>query len=116
MKRIYCFDIDGVLVDRPHAVENLGKEKYKYCFPIQKNIDICNILYDEGHIIKLFTSRGMSIYSGDIVQVHSNLYDLTYNQMNSFGVKFHELIMGKPAYDLLIDDKAINVSQISILL
>jgi len=35
-------------------------------------------------------------------------YDATLKQFKEWGVKFHELKMGKPAYDLFVDDKNIN--------
>ena len=35
-------------------------------------------------------------------------YDITLNQLNKWGCKFYELRMGKPNYDLFIDDKNIN--------
>ena len=35
-------------------------------------------------------------------------FTLTFNKLKKYNVKFHELRMGKPAYDLLIDDKALN--------
>ena len=34
--------------------------------------------------------------------------ELTEGQLKKWGAKYHELKMGKPAYDILIDDKAIN--------
>ena len=34
--------------------------------------------------------------------------DITEKQLKSWGAKYHELKMGKPAYDLFIDDKNIN--------
>jgi hypothetical protein len=34
--------------------------------------------------------------------------ELTESQLDSWGVKYHSLIFGKPAYDLFIDDKNIN--------
>ena len=37
-----------------------------------------------------------------------NYFELTDNQLKKWGVKFNELRMGKPAYDLFIDDKALN--------
>ena len=37
-----------------------------------------------------------------------NWFLLTQNQLNDWGVKYHELRMGKPAFDLLIDDKVLN--------
>ena len=33
---------------------------------------------------------------------------LTYVQLKKWGCNFHELKMGKPAYDLFIDDKNLN--------
>ena len=42
------------------------------------------------------------------VLAHKDMYDLTYNQLKSWGCKFHHLIMGKPAGDVYIDDKGIN--------
>ena len=34
---------------------------------------------------------------------------LTVKQLLSWGVKYHTINMGKPHYDVWIDDKAINV-------
>ena len=40
-------------------------------------------------------------------------YNITKNQFKKWGVKYHFLILGeKPIYDLLIDDKALNISDI----
>ena len=36
------------------------------------------------------------------------LFDLTKQQLEEWGVKYNELIMGKPHADLFIDDKGIN--------
>ena len=30
------------------------------------------------------------------------------NQLIEWGLKFHKLLLGKPSYDLFIDDKSIN--------
>ena len=61
-----------------------------------------NRLYNEGHTIKLFTARGSM--SGKDWTEH------TAAQMKEWGIKYHELIMNKkPHYDLLVDDKAVNV-------
>ena len=37
-----------------------------------------------------------------------NHIDLTINQFKRWGVKYHNLKLTKPPFDLLIDDKAIN--------
>ena len=33
-------------------------------------------------------------------------YEHTKNQLEARGVKFHKLLLGKPRYDIFIDDKA----------
>lgn len=92
---IYCFDIDGTLCTTEGT-------SYETCIPDYRMIDLVNKLFDEGHYIKVFTARG-SVSGID----HSVL---TATQLESWGMKYHELIMNqKPHYDLLIDDKAINV-------
>ncbi len=59
-----------------------------------------NKLYDEGHKIIYWTARG--------TVTQKLWFNITYEQLKSWGCKFHELKMGKPAYDLFIDDKNIN--------
>ncbi|KKL26987.1 hypothetical protein LCGC14_2389730, partial [marine sediment metagenome] len=36
----------------------------------------------------------------------------TEEQMNKWGVKYHELIMGKPEADFFIDDKGVTLDEI----
>jgi hypothetical protein len=92
----YAFDIDNTLV---HTV---GSD-YENSTPIQHRIDRVNRLYDEGHMILLFTARGSA--SG------RDLYEFTVKQIHDFGIKHHKIIMGKPDVDLFIDDKAISVAE-----
>ena len=73
---------------------------YENAKPIKKNITIINQLYDEGYTIIYWTARG--------TKTGINWFNLTKKQLDNWNVKYHELKMGKPAYDLLIDDKALN--------
>lgn len=110
--KVIAFDLDETLCTRPKGVEHLGAEKYSYCSPIQHMIDIVNKLYDEGYTIKIYTARGMYTFNGDVKEVYYNLYGLTKEQLDSWGVKYHSLIMGKEPYDLLIDDKCCRPKEI----
>ena len=74
--------------------------RYESAYPIQEAIEKVNSLYDQGHTIVFWTARG-TVTGID----HTSL---TMYQLNKWGVKFHQLKMGKPAYDLFIDDKNIN--------
>ena len=53
----------------------------------------------------------MRTFKNDGKKAHDKYYSLTYSQLSDWGVKFHKLIMGKPSFDLLIDDKAINYNE-----
>jgi glycerol-3-phosphate cytidylyltransferase len=68
-----------------------------------------NNLFDVGHYIKIFTARGMTTYKGNVSLVYNNLFDLTTTQLKSWGVKYNELILGKPSFDFFIDDKNLSI-------
>ena len=57
-------------------------------------------LSEKGHQIHYWTARGAN--SG------KNWDELTVQQLNSWGVRYNSINMGKPHYDIWIDDKAIN--------
>lgn len=99
--KIIIFDIDNTIA------RTLGK-KYNQAKPIKSKINQINELYNKGHIIKIFTARYMGKYNGNINLIKKKYYKKTYNQIQKWGLKFHELIMGKPIFDMFIDDKAYN--------
>jgi len=35
-------------------------------------------------------------------------FNFTESQLKKWGVRYHELLFGKPSYDLFIDDKNLN--------
>ena len=111
--KIIAFDLDDVICYRPKEYEHLGPNKYDYCEPNQSVIDLVNSLYDEGNKIVIYTARGMSQYKGNVSLIYSELYSKTIQQLDSWGLKYHRLVMGKIHYDLLIDDKALNSSDIT---
>jgi len=103
---VVAFDLDDVICSR---TSNDGRvEKYKTCYPHQDMVDIVNKCYDKGHTIIIYTARGMTGFGGNEDDIYDNLFHLTKNQLDEWGVKFHTLRMGKSHYDILIDDKAIN--------
>ena len=107
-QKIIAFDLDDVICFRPTGYEDLGPEKYSYCQPYKETIKLVNSLYDDGYKIIIYTARGMSQFSGNIVEIYSKLYNQTNDQLKSWEVKYHQLVMGKIHYDVLIDDKSLN--------
>ena len=97
--KIICFDIDNIIC------KTINKY-YKKSKPIKKVISLINNLYTKGFTIKIFTARHMGKFKGNVQKVNKYGYNKTYNQLKKWGLKFDELIMGKPSYDIFIDDKA----------
>jgi hypothetical protein len=93
----YFIDIDDTIL------ELIVKTDYCTAIAIPEAIAKVNSLYEEGHHIVLWTARG-TVTGRDLSQ-------LTKLQLERYGVKYHELRFGKPAYDVFIDDKAINARE-----
>ena len=105
LSKRYCVDIDGTI-----CTPTVGRDYHK-AEPWQDRIKVLNKLYDEGNYIIYFTARAMGRFSDQphsiaSVSAEAVLFDLTKQQLDDWGVKYHELIMGKPHADYFIDDKA----------
>jgi hypothetical protein len=103
-KKIICFDLDNVLCITPGSL-------YKKSKPIKKAILFVNSLYTKGYYIKIFTSRFMGRNKEKVSKAKKQGYEFTKNQLLAWGLKYHKLILGKPSYDLFIDDKNLSFSK-----
>ncbi len=93
--KTFVVDIDGVIAQlSPNNDYNLAQ-------PNQPVIDAVNRLYEQGHKIVLFTARG---YVTGI-----DWTEVTRGQMEKWGLKHHELRLGKPNASFYIDDKNLSV-------
>jgi hypothetical protein len=92
----YCFDIDGTLCTQTNG-------DYEGALPFSDRVDVVNELFHAGHTIKLYTARGST--------TGIDWREFTARQLHSWGVFYHELIMGKPEADIYIDDRAWNAHQ-----
>lgn len=95
-----CFDIDGVLCDQVEG-------NYQDAQPNRPMIDLLNRLYDRGHCIVLHTSRFMGRAGGDREKAEEIGRAFTERQLAGWGVRYHELWMGKPRFDYVIDDRSV---------
>jgi histidinol phosphatase-like enzyme len=112
-QKTIAFDLDDVICFRPDGFEHLGPDKYSQCQPYLKTVDLINSLYDDGYKIIVYTARGMSQFNGNVIEIYSKLYNKTNDQLRSWGVKYHQLVMGKIHYDVLIDDKSLNSKNVN---
>lgn len=94
----YVFDIDGTLCNNTNG-------EYDKAVPFKERIEHVNWLYSNGNRIIIFTARGMKRFVGDTEKCHRYFYEFTYSQLQSWGLNFHQLRMGKPEGDIFIDDK-----------
>ena len=62
--------------------------------PLNGAIENLNRLYNEGHIIIIYTARTWMEY------------EMTSDWLKRHEVKYHQLMMGKPIGDIWIDDRA----------
>ena len=102
-KKKICFDLDGVIC-------KTTKNYYSSAIPLKSNIKKINELYEDGNYIFVYTSRFMGRSNDNQTKAIKRGYNLTFNQLNKWGLKFHKLLLGKPSYDIIIDDKGINYS------
>ena len=79
---------------------HVGAIDYSTAIPYTERIDKINKLFDQGKTIIYWTARGS--------RTGINWFQVTLKQLNDWGCKFTELKLGKPNYDLFIDDKNIN--------
>tara|TARA_R110000824_G_scaffold9309_1_gene41703 strand:+ start:6463 stop:6783 length:321 start_codon:yes stop_codon:yes gene_type:complete len=98
---VYVFDIDGTICTSTNS-------DYESALPLETRIEKVNQIYDAGHTVIFLTARGMGRSDNSIAYANKAFYNLTKKQLDSWGVKYHALFLGKPAGDFYIDDKGTN--------
>lgn len=94
---IIYVDVDETICRSPES------RNYAEAIPITDHILKINELYDCGNTIVYWTARG--------TMTGIDWREVTEKQFKKWGVKYHDLKFGKPAYDLFIDDKNINTDR-----
>tara|TARA_Y100000294_G_C8444292_1_gene292084 strand:+ start:233 stop:589 length:357 start_codon:yes stop_codon:yes gene_type:complete len=95
---ILCFDLDNVVC----ATKNI---KYKKAKPIFKTIKLINKAYALGFKIIIFTGRYYGTCGGNLKKIIKMDNGITKKQLKKWGVRYHSLLFGKPAFDVYVDDK-----------
>jgi len=97
----YVFDIDGTICTN-------ASPDYDKAQPYKKRIEMVNNLYEQGNTIIFHTARGMGRHHNNSTLADLAFYNLTKQQLDSWGVKYHHLFLGKPSGDIYVDDKGIS--------
>jgi len=90
----YYIDLDNTLCFTE-------KSDYENSVPILERIRYVNELKKQGNHITIWTARGR--------RTGIDHRELTLKQLKEWNVEYHDLLMGKPDYDIYIDDKSFNV-------
>ena len=99
-----CFDLDGTLCTNTWG-------KYEEALPKQRAINKVNDLHKKGYKIIIYTSRYMGRCDSDVSAVYKIGYNFTKSQLDQWCVRYDKLILGKPSYDVIIDDKCFNFDE-----
>jgi phosphoglycolate phosphatase-like HAD superfamily hydrolase len=91
--KTYCFDLDGTLCTNTEGA-------YQEAEPLLDRIEKVNELYENGIRIHIFTARG--------TVTGIDWRALTEEQLKKWGVKYHELQLGKPFAHIYVDDRGIS--------
>jgi len=97
----YIFDIDGTICTQSNP-------DYENAKPFLERIARINQLYVEGHTIIFQTARGMGRSNNNQKEAIELMYEFTKKQLDGWGVKYHDLFLGKPSGDIYVDDKGVN--------
>ena len=83
-------DMDGTICEeKPTFEKSLAQPK-------KGASNFIHSLKHRGHFIIIYTARGWAEY------------EMTYKWLKNYSIPFDVLLMGKPIYDVWIDDKAIE--------
>ena len=94
MSKKYFIDLDNTLCSTQNS-------DYENSLPITDRISYVNSLRRDGHHITIWTARGSNS--------KQDYMSLTVKQLAEWGIEYDRILLGKPCYDLYIDDKSFNV-------
>ena len=104
IKNEFAFKKKRIIIDIDGTICNTSNSNYNESIPKYENIHYFNSLYKLGHQVDYWTARGAN--SG------INWENFTFNQLDSWGVLYTGIYLGKPHYDVWIDDKSVHPNDI----
>jgi hypothetical protein len=111
---LYYLDVDDTLCHTPKAAD--GTAMYSMAEPRYEQIAKMNQRYDAGDTIVIWTARGSAMpdaYNPEVYARCNRLHKLTVQQLANWGVKYHHFLMGKPIFDVLVDDRTVRIEELT---
>jgi dTDP-glucose 4,6-dehydratase len=102
--KVIFVDIDETICFYKEDIPLDGKKDYNKAIPSYQNIEKINKMYNNGCTIIYWTARGSR--SG------IDWTNFTIKQLNSWGVKYHEVRCNKPYYDFFIEDRSLRIEEL----
>src|SRR5918999_788747 len=93
MPKTFCFDLDGTLCSNTFG-------EYESAAPFPWAVARVNALAGAGHRIVIFTARGSA--------TGIDWAERTRGQLEDWGVRYDDLVFGKPSADVYVDDRAVH--------
>lgn len=103
LPRVVVMDLDGTL-----CATTRGGDEYFTAAPIPETISQVNSLKRRGVHVIIHTARGMNLYNGNLTRIELEFRRRTEEWLKENGVEYDQLIFGKPAGDMYVDDKGMR--------
>jgi capsule biosynthesis phosphatase len=101
-RRTLVIDLDGTICTQRDSAS------YQQAKPFPEVILKINTLWTRGWRIVIHTARGMKTYCGDVQTIERVYRAMTEEWLRKNRVLYDELIFGKPAGDMYVDDKGVS--------
>ena len=104
---IYVFDFDGTIT--------LKTDDYENASPNKDVVEIIRLIKSRGDTVVIWTARGMRTYK-TALDAERRWRATIEKNLKDWDVPYDSLHFGKPAADFYVDDKGVNVNDLSKLI
>ena len=98
-----CIDLDGVICRIREQ-----QEGYEGLEPVEGAVEKIRNLKKNGHYIIIYSARRMKTHDGNVGKATADIGKITLEWLESYGILYDEIILGKPWADIYIDDNAVR--------
>ena len=102
----FIMDLDGTICETTS-----GGNAYFTAHPKQDVINRMRALKSEGHSITIYTARGMNLFSNNVQRIEREYRQRTEWWLRDWQVPYDQLLFGKPAGDIYVDDKGMTPNE-----